>query len=114
VYVAPSRYEPFGLAPREAARAGCALVLSRIGSFEELWDGCAEFFPAGDDHRLAEILDRLSGDPARTLALAEVAQARALEAFTVERFGRDYLDLYRRTVGGATAAPSLAPPLLER
>ena len=49
VYAAPSLYEPFGLAPLQAALHGCALVLSDIGSFRELWDGCAEFVPPGDD-----------------------------------------------------------------
>jgi glycosyltransferase involved in cell wall biosynthesis len=64
VYVAPSRYEPFGLAPLEAALHGCALVLSDIGTFRELWNGCAEFFSAGDAPALAEALARLNDDPA--------------------------------------------------
>ena len=58
VYVAPSRYEPFGLAPLEAALAGCALVLSDIATFRELWDGCAEFFAPGDPAALAEVRRR--------------------------------------------------------
>ena len=37
------RFEPFGLAVLEAARAGCALVLSDIATFRELWDGAALF-----------------------------------------------------------------------
>jgi hypothetical protein len=45
IYVASSRYEPFGLAPLEAALAGCALVMTDIPTFRELWDGAAEFYP---------------------------------------------------------------------
>ena len=40
-----ARYEPFGLAVLEAAQAGCALVLSDIPTFRELWDGAAMFVP---------------------------------------------------------------------
>ena len=43
VFVSLARYEPFGLAVLEAARAGCALVLSDIPTFRELWDGAAIF-----------------------------------------------------------------------
>ncbi|MBD0271625.1 MAG: glycosyltransferase family 4 protein, partial [Acetobacteraceae bacterium] len=49
VFVSVALYEPFGLAVLEAAQAGCALVLSDIPTFRELWDGAAEFVPAGDD-----------------------------------------------------------------
>ena len=43
VFVSPALYEPFGLAVLEAAQAGCALVLSDIPTFRELWDGAALF-----------------------------------------------------------------------
>src|SRR5262245_35733789 len=44
IYAATSQYEPFGLAPVEAALSKCALVASDIPSFRELWDGAAGFF----------------------------------------------------------------------
>ncbi|HEX2204175.1 MAG TPA: glycosyltransferase family 4 protein, partial [Longimicrobium sp.] len=78
LYVAPSRYEPFGLAPLEAALHGCALVLSDIGTFRELWSGCAEFVPAGDAAALAGAVRRLAADPKRVEALADGARKRAL------------------------------------
>lgn len=37
VYVGPSKHESFGLCPLEAALSGCALVLSDIPVFRELW-----------------------------------------------------------------------------
>ncbi len=43
IFVAPARYEPFGLAILEAAAAGCALVLGDIPSLRENWDGAAVF-----------------------------------------------------------------------
>ena len=98
VYVAPSRYEPFGLAPLEAAVNGCALVLSDIATFGELWNGCADFFPSGDAAALAEVLGRLSADPARMARLAEGARKRALRRFTARRMAREYAGLYREVI----------------
>ncbi len=46
VFASTALYEPFGLAVLEAAQAGCALVLSDIPTFRELWDGAALFVAA--------------------------------------------------------------------
>jgi glycosyltransferase involved in cell wall biosynthesis len=48
VFVSAASFEPFGLAVLEAADAGCALVLSDIPTFRELWDGAALFATPGD------------------------------------------------------------------
>lgn len=96
VYVAPSRYEPFGLAPLEAALHGCALVLSDIGTFRELWHGCAEFVPAGDAPALAGALRALRDDPARVARLAAGARKRALRRYTSGRMAEEYIALYRQ------------------
>ena len=95
VYAAPSRYEPFGLAPLEAALNGCALVLSDVGTFRELWDGCADFFPSGDAAALAEVLGRLAADPARAAKMAERARGRALRRYGAARMAAEYVALYR-------------------
>ena len=64
VFASVSRYEPFGLAVLEAAQAGCALVLSDIPTFRELWDGAALFVPPEDPVALAEALrNTLQDDP---------------------------------------------------
>jgi glycogen(starch) synthase len=95
VYVAPSRYEPFGLAPLEAALNGCALVLSDVGTFRELWDGCADFFPSGDATALAEVLRRMAADPAHVAEMAERARRRALRRYGAARMAAEYVALYR-------------------
>ena len=95
VYAAPSRYEPFGLAPLEAALNGCALVLSDVGTFRELWDGCADFFPSGDAAALAEVLGRVAADPARAAKMAERARGRALRRYGAARMAAEYVALYR-------------------
>ena len=49
VYVCTSRYEPFGLAPLEAALCGCAVVARRIESLQEVWGDGACYFEDADE-----------------------------------------------------------------
>ena len=44
VYIAASLYEPFGLAPLEAALCGCAIVANNIPSLREVWGNAALYF----------------------------------------------------------------------
>ncbi|HEX2944208.1 MAG TPA: glycosyltransferase family 4 protein, partial [Rhodopila sp.] len=77
VFTSVSRYEPFGLAVLEAAQAGCALVLSDIATFRELWDGAAVFVPVDDPVALAGALRRVLCDGDEADRLGRLAQARA-------------------------------------
>lgn len=99
IYVAASRYEPFGLAPLEAALHGCALVLADIGSFREVWGGSAIFFPPGDAEALATLLRDLAADPRRLERRATGARRRALRRFTADRMSDAYLGLYADIAG---------------
>jgi glycogen synthase len=103
IYVAPSRYEPFGLAPLEAALHGCALVLSDIPTFRQLWGGCADFFPSGDAEGLARVLRRTLDDPAHRARRAAAARDRALRRYSTERMAAGYLKLYRGVLAGGLA-----------
>lgn len=106
VYVAASAYEPFGLAPLEAALHGCALVLSDIGSFRELWKGCAVFFSAGDAEALANAILQLRHDPARCAQIAAAARTRALRRYTAAHMADGYLAVYRGLLARRAAAAS--------
>ncbi len=48
VYVSAATYDPFGLLPLQAALHGCALVLSDIPSYREVWADTATYFRSGD------------------------------------------------------------------
>lgn len=93
-YVGASRYEPFGLAPLEAALHGCALLLADIGSFRELWGDCAELFRPGDAAALAERIASLHDGSGRWRETAAACREHALRRYTAERFAAAYLDLY--------------------
>lgn len=101
VFVHPARYEPFGLAPLEAALAGCALVLGDIPSLRELWDGAAEFVPPDDRDALADALCRLVMDAERRVRMAGAARERA-GRYSADRMVRAYLDLYAGMIGPGT------------
>jgi glycosyltransferase involved in cell wall biosynthesis len=102
VFVSAALYEPFGLAVLEAAQAGCALVLSDIPTFRELWDGAAEFVPAEDDRALAAAIGRAAGDPGRRARLGAAARARA-ERYTVEAMAAGTAAVYRSLLRRAGA-----------
>jgi glycogen synthase len=100
IYVGTSRYEPFGLAPLEAALAGCVLVLTDIPTFRELWDGAALFYPPGDVPVLVEHLTRTLRDRERMRSFAEAARLRAHERFSADRMTTAYEILYSELTGG--------------
>jgi glycosyltransferase involved in cell wall biosynthesis len=94
VYVSVAHYEPFGLAVLEAAQAGCALVLSDIASFRELWHGAAIFVPPDDDAALADAVEALIRDPAYRTRMAEAARVRAAR-YTPEATAAALIAVYR-------------------
>ncbi len=98
IYAATSRYEPFGLAPLEAALSRCAIVASDIPTFRELWDGAAIFFRNNDASSLKEALTLLARDPGLRSRYGNLAFERALRQFTSDRMVEAYLDLYRSLV----------------
>lgn len=77
IFASPAVYEPFGLTVLEAAAAGCALVLSNIPTFRELWDGAALFVDPRDSRALGHALRALIRRPMLRQTLQRRATARA-------------------------------------
>ena len=102
IYAATSRYEPFGLAPLEAALSRCALVMNDIPSFREIW-GDAGYYFNGDSESLFEALNRLASDRALRLTYANLAYNRARQYFNADRMVDEYMNLYLR-LGAKTQA----------
>ena len=93
VFVSAARYEPFGLAVLEAAQAGCALVLSDIPTFRELWGDVATFVAPGDEQGFAVAVEALIADPDRRIAAGDAARQRA-GAFAPARMAVDMAAIY--------------------
>jgi glycogen synthase len=98
IYAATSQYEPFGLAPVEAAFSRCAIVASDIPSFRELWGEAAIFFRNNDPESLLHAVERLQCDPILRQMEGNLAYRHALQHFTAERMVAGYLRLYQTLV----------------
>jgi glycosyltransferase involved in cell wall biosynthesis len=96
IVVLPSRDEPFGLLSAEAARTGCALLLSDVPTHHELWNGAATFVKPDDPAALAEALRSLVGDTRKREECSRMCRARALAGFGADRMVDEHLDVYRR------------------
>jgi glycosyltransferase involved in cell wall biosynthesis len=94
MFVSPARYEPFGLSVLEAAGAGCALVLSDVPTFRELWDGAALFVAPDDAGGLRAALSDLCNDQGKRLRLQRAALARA-RRYSMPSMADAYARLYR-------------------
>ncbi len=104
IYVVTSRYEPFGLAPVEAAMAGCAIVANDLATLREVWGGDALFFAKNDAEALGALLRELAGDPGRVRDVAARCRARALRCFRSGRMADEYESMYRTLIVGERGA----------
>jgi glycogen(starch) synthase len=103
IYVATSQYEPFGLAPVEAALSRCAIIANDIPTFRELWGESALYFRTNDAEDLARTIDLLQRDRELRQAYANLAYRRATQRFTAERMVNEYMNLYRTLVPAGAA-----------
>lgn len=94
VFTSLAAYEPFGLSVLEAAQAGCALVLSDIPTFRELWSDVAVFVDPTQPRDVAAALDGLLNDAPRALRMGQRAAARA-DRYSVDAMVDGTLATYR-------------------
>ncbi len=104
IYAATSKYEPFGLAPLEAALSRCAIVANDIPSFREIWGESACYFEANDAASLFDALNRLASDRDLRLTYANLAYNRARQYFNADRMVDEYLAIYRKSGARTQAA----------
>nr|WP_245326697.1 glycosyltransferase family 4 protein [Bradyrhizobium sacchari] len=105
IFVSPALYEPFGLSVLEAAAAGCALVLSDIPTFRELWSGAALFFDPSDRQMLHRLLADLCVDDLGRTQLQRRAYEHSL-TYSLARTTSAYLKLYEELL---TSEPASTP-----
>ncbi|MCK1495183.1 glycosyltransferase family 4 protein [Bradyrhizobium sp. 180] len=104
IFASPALYEPFGLSVLEAAAAGCALVLSDIPTFRELWSGAALFFDPCDSQALHRALAELCADDLERARLQRAAYERSL-TYSLSRTTGAYLKLYKGLLAANRTTP---------
>jgi glycosyltransferase involved in cell wall biosynthesis len=107
VFVAPALYEPFGLTVLEAAAGGCALVLSDIPSFRELWEGAALFVDPRDPAALRAAVQSVCRRDGMRSCLQAAARARA-DQYSARAMATSYQQLYRTMISDSRALQTAA------
>ena len=97
LFVAPQRWEGFGLTPLEAMACAVPVVASDVGAFPELLTRETGIIVARDDRRaLVGAAARLMDDEGRRERMGAAARARVEEHFTIEREASAINAVYER------------------
>lgn len=95
IFVSPTKYEPFGLAILEAAKASCALILSDISTLKEVWEDSAVYFnPIHPEEAEEKVLQLINNAEIRE-EYAKKAKIRS-ENYSTEKMGDAYFKLYKK------------------
>ncbi|WP_295532594.1 glycosyltransferase family 4 protein [uncultured Thioclava sp.] len=96
LYIAPQRWEGFGLTPIEAMACGVPVVATRVGAFEEIvTDETGALVDPGDPAALATAAAPFLDDPARLAAAKRAARLRAETDFRIEGEAAALVAIYR-------------------
>ncbi len=96
LYVAPQRWEGFGLTPLEAMACGVPVVATRVGAFEEIvTPETGALVDPGDIPALAAACAPFLDDAARRAAASEAARAHVEAHFRIEAEAAALVALYR-------------------
>ena len=98
VFVAPQRWEGFGLTPLEALASGVPVVATTVGAFPELViEGeTGHLIPPGDVAAMASAVDGLLARPQDRLRMALAARRVATSRFSLEREAEAVTAVYER------------------
>lgn len=106
LFVAPQRWEGFGLTPLEAMACGVPVLATRVGAFEELLvDGrTGQLVDRGDVPAMARALDTALSDPQRLAEWSAAARTHVVEHFSLEREAEKLIEIYERLLEGERAS----------
>jgi mannosyltransferase len=107
VFVAPQRWEGFGVTPLEAMASGLPVVATRVGAFPEIVvDETGILVEPFDVEALASATRRLLDSPEHAAAMGVAGRVRVMAEFSIETEAAKLLDVYR--------ALQLPKPTLQR
>lgn len=101
LYVAPQRWEGFGLTPIEAMATGCPVVATRVGAFDALVvEGeTGLLVPPDDTAALASATDAALSDTQRLQEWRDNSRTHVCKDFSIEREAASLNALYRGLLG---------------
>lgn len=100
LYVAPQRWEGFGLTPIEAMACGVPVIATRVGAFEQIvTPQTGALVDPGDIPRLSDAIQAALTPPAAIAQWAQNARPHVSDAFSIEREAAELVTLYRRLLG---------------
>jgi glycogen synthase len=102
IYIATSCYEPFGLAPLEAALSRCAIIANDIPTFREIWGDTVCYFRTNDPSDLQSAFEKLAGDENLRVRYANASYRHAVDHYSTDGMVDAYLQLYRSFVAAET------------
>ena len=97
LYIAPQRWEGFGLTPLEAMACGAPVIATRVGAFEELvrHGQTGYLVDIEDVEAITTHLTELLADDERRMQFGKAARIHAATHFTIEREAQTLIALYR-------------------
>lgn len=97
LYIAPQRWEGFGLTPLEAMATGCPSIATRVGAFEELIvEGkTGTLIPAGEIEPMIEATQSLLADTEKRQSWSKNARQHILDHFQLRQEADALVAIYR-------------------
>jgi mannosyltransferase len=97
LFIAPQRWEGFGLTPLEAMACGVPVIATRVGAFDELvMDGqTGTLIAAGDVDAMVAATYPYLAQPDLRAAQAGAARAHVAQNFPIEAEARAITDIYK-------------------
>ncbi|APX11788.1 glycosyltransferase family 4 protein [Tateyamaria omphalii] len=98
IYVAPQRWEGFGLTPLEAMACGAPAIATRVGAFDELvLDGkTGTLIDAGDVDEMVAATQAVLSDPPKLAKWSECARAHMVQHFQLQQEADAIIAIYKK------------------
>ena len=98
LYVAPQRWEGFGLTPLEAMACGAPVVATKVGAFEELVvEGETGYLVEIENAAaIADRIRRLLNDPDALTRMSAAARHNVVDNFRIEQEAASIIEIYRK------------------
>ena len=98
VYIAPQRWEGFGLTPIEAMSSGVPVIATKAGVFEEmiLPNQTGYIVEYNDIDTISKHLSNLLSNEDLLNEMSEQARARVINAFNIQKEAKRLIDIYQQ------------------